>query len=227
MKKMILVFFAFLLTVSLANAIVVFDDGDMHTIDYFLNDKAEIRDNEGGNPTTLTLSSGGTIQWQLYSYGHSQFNLEGGTIFNDIWLYDDSNVKIKDGYVKTHLTAGGNSRVDISGCIYGEEYIGESVRANDNSTIFIRGGQFGLDTAFYAFNNSTIIISGSNFNYDYGIYTRFDLPSGHLTGLLDNGDILNNNFQIEDYASIVLIPEPCTLLLLGLGGMMLRKRNLN
>ena len=46
-----------------------------------------------------------------------------------------------------------------------------------------------------------------------------------LTGTLDNGGVINNDFKIGgSVASIVLVPEPMSISLLGLGGLMLRKR---
>jgi len=40
-----------------------------------------------------------------------------------------------------------------------------------------------------------------------------------MTGTLASGDIINNQFRIGNTAKIVLIPEPATFLLLGLGGL--------
>ncbi|MCK4784286.1 MAG: PEP-CTERM sorting domain-containing protein [Desulfobacteraceae bacterium] len=39
-----------------------------------------------------------------------------------------------------------------------------------------------------------------------------------------NGDVLDNYFELNNEAAIVLVPEPATLLLLGLGAVMLRRR---
>jgi hypothetical protein len=50
-------------------------------------------------------------------------------------------------------------------------------------------------------------------------------PLRRLTGTLANGDIINNQFRIGETAKIVLVPEPATLLLLGLGAVMVRKRS--
>ena len=85
--------------------------------------------------------------------------------------------------------------------------------------------------------NGILEINGSNFAVD-GIPLGFgeikstlggyyeNEPFRTLTGTLANGDIINNSFRIGDYASIVLVPEPVTLLLLGLGGAIVRKRKI-
>jgi hypothetical protein len=49
--------------------------------------------------------------------------------------------------------------------------------------------------------------------------------TGTITGTLVNGNILNNQFYIFDEADITFVPEPATILLLGLGSSaLLRKR---
>ena len=49
-------------------------------------------------------------------------------------------------------------------------------------------------------------------------------PWRRLTGKLDNGDTIDNDFRIGYDAKIVLTPEPATLLLLGLGAVMVRRK---
>jgi len=206
-------------------AVVVFDDGLPHDIATYINDIVEVRDNSVGDATTLNLLLGGQIQWQLYVYDNSYTNIFEGSIENDLWFYDESQISISGGAIKTHLTAHGHSRVEISGAIFGENYTNEINRAYDYSTITISGGEFGVDTRFGALNNGRIVIHGTDFNYDYGTYTHSDFPSPvYFTGILANGDPINNSFQISDSASIVLTPEPATVLLLGFGGLALLKK---
>jgi hypothetical protein len=69
----------------------------------------------------------------------------------------------------------------------------------------------------------TIVLSAC---CDYAAALVFK-DGGTLTGILANGDILNNTFSlIHTGADITFIPEPGTILLLGLGGLgVLRKRD--
>ena len=73
-------------------------------------------------------------------------------------------------------------------------------------------------------------ISGINFSIDGSEvgFGKITASSGLLTGTLSNGNPINCNFTIADYApytaSIELVPEPSTFLLLSLGTVMLRKR---
>jgi len=49
---------------------------------------------------------------------------------------------------------------------------------------------------------------------------------GTLTGTLANGDALNSPFSLfQPGADILFIPEPATVLILGLGGLLLRGRS--
>jgi hypothetical protein len=78
-------------------------------------------------------------------------------------------------------------------------------------------------------NNSYVTIEGSNFAIDgipvdSGEITSTGGEFRRLTGTLANGDIINNQFRVNDSSKLFLVPEPATLLLLGLGAVMLRKR---
>ena len=46
----------------------------------------------------------------------------------------------------------------------------------------------------------------------------------HMSGILPNGQILDNDFYSGGSGGIALIPEPTTLLPLGMGGLLIRKR---
>jgi len=61
---------------------------------------------------------------------------------------------------------------------------------------------------------------------DYGTYDAdWNMMRGIITGTLQDGSSLNNDFWIRadaPDADIIVIPEPATLLLVGLGAVMLR-----
>ena len=48
--------------------------------------------------------------------------------------------------------------------------------------------------------------------------------TGTVTATLDNGDVLNTSFSTLDEGRLILVPEPATMGLLGLGGLALLKR---
>jgi len=103
----------------------------------------------------------------------------------------------------------------------------------DDGIVDIFAGNVMIDEAYIAYGyyigdeyidvGATINVYGYDFNYDS---TGGTYGGGILTGYLSDG----NPFSIDqvnemEYTSFNLIPEPTTLLLLGLGGLFLRKRS--
>ena len=103
-----------------ATATVVFDDGLVHDIDYVIDDVVEIYDSFIGSTTTVNMLPNALIQWQVKAYEHSELNLFGGTIRNDLWFYDASNVTIHGVKIKRQITADDYSRVTITEGTLGE-----------------------------------------------------------------------------------------------------------
>ena len=95
-----------------------------------------------------------------------------------------------------------------------------------------------MDSIFAGYNSpddSVITFVGSDFAVDGEAFGYGELssiwkmgywgePSRHLTGMLAGGGLLDNDFYIGGDASIMLVPEPGTVLLLGFGAVMLRRR---
>lgn len=122
------------------------------------------------------------------------------------------------------LGAFGNSMVTVTGGdIYGDlQVIGAG-------TILYSGGQ--VHDGFDMWNYGRIIVSGSNFaiNGNPVVLGEYSCPGANcdrlLTGQLASGELFANEFWIHGYLSkLVLIPEPATLLLLGLGASSLWRR---
>jgi hypothetical protein len=188
--------------------------------------------------------SGGRINWELRSYHYSQLNVSGGEIYS-LYSYHSSQVDIFGGLIETYLYSNGSSKMNISG---------GSIRflsSFDSSQVDISGGSiyrpysrgssqiniFGgsIGSRLWSSNESTMQIFGYDFAVDgqpfgYGELTSIhrDLPNyeplRRLTGTLLSGEFINNDFQIGFNGRIILIPEPATLLLLGLGAVMLRRK---
>lgn len=89
--------------------------------------------------------------------------------------------------------------------------------AKHNSQVDISGGDIGH---ILANDLSVIVINGFDFNYDYGYITD---TFGMLTGTLLSGEIFTTNFERYGDAQILIVPEPATLLVFGLGGLTLRR----
>lgn len=142
--------------------------------------------------------------------------------------FDDNGLHIVDGGSLGLVVSLGSTHVIIH-----DVTISEGVWAAENSTIEIFGGQVGkhVNSGFHAHNNAILTLYGV-FDLPYGPLPGHSnpyvtpRPTGRFTGVLSNGDIIDHYYWIFDDASIILapIPEPCTLLLLGVGGLLIRKR---
>lgn len=157
----------------------------------------------------------------VFGYGSSQVNISGGHIDNWINSYDSSQVNISGGSIDDCLNSYNSSQVNISGGRIGGFF------SSGSSQVNISGGSIGGDLELWG--QSQIKIFGSDFAVDglavgYGELTSDVYGMRHLTGTLLNGEPINNNFQIGEDARIILIPEPASLALFVLGGLVLRKK---
>jgi hypothetical protein len=229
MWLMVMVSVVFGLGLPEAQATVVFNDGGTHTVDWAIYDYVWVRNSTLSQPTTLNLATGGFISQCLDIYDSSRANVSGGSIHHSLDAYDSSQVNISGGSFGGSLIADFSSQVRISGVS-----ISEDLLASGNNQVSISGGSIGgglnvyafsqanisggsIGGGLYALNSSQITIYGSGFNYPYGTLTG----RGLLTGTLASGEIINNAFYVYGNARIVLVPEPATLSILTLGGLVL------
>lgn len=217
------------------SAVVIFGDGQEHTLDYTIDDFVEVRDGFIDEPpevpTTLNVVTNGQVLVLLNCWGNSIINVfdgflngangrENGLInvfggeIGELLGYNNSQITFSSGTVNTGIWTYDQSYAEVSG-----GSIPSVLVSNDDSRINLSGGV--IDNWLRAEGNSNITIYGSEFNYSYGLISVF---SGHLTGTLANGDPIDNDFYIYDNASIILMPEPSTLLLFGLGVFMLKRK---
>jgi hypothetical protein len=141
------------------------------------------------------------------------------------------------GVDKSHFDMSGGSITGNSDSI--------GIWLRDYSTASISGGMLSGDLMLWDWSALTFV--GSDFAIDgvsvslyediknYATYEHISDSiygyTGTITGTLSDGSSLNNYFEIWDNddgvsnANIFLIPEPCSLMLLGLGSIaLLRKR---
>jgi len=226
-----------------AAAALVFNDGGHHIIDYTVNTVVKVDQDTPGAGTRVDLIEGGLIQAWLDAYEDSRVNIFAGRVSATVNTYGESHITVVGGEIGGPVYSRENSRLDISGgsmdawvqslgssevTISGGE-INLFVEAWDNSRVTISGGTIGGRIA--AVRDGLITLVGSNFAVNgtpvaYGDFASDYATSGTLMGILANGDVLNNSFSlIQPGADITFIPEPGTILLLGLGGLaVLRKR---
>ncbi len=110
---------------------------------------------------------------------------------------------------------------DCKAYIYGGSTNNWDINSVDDSEVFIYGGLF---RGIYSWGHQ-VTIYGTDFNHPYGYVTELQT---NLTGILSNGDPINcylgRTFDGETVAGeVLLVPEPCTLLLLSIGYLTIRK----
>jgi hypothetical protein len=148
---------------------------------------------------------GGQALSNVEIFDVSNFSMYGGAINGHLYIYNSRDTNVFGGTLEGYLYSKGSSEVEIYGGIFNDELI-----AGFDSTITIYGYDFEVD----------------GWAAPYGIYESF-LGDAILTGILANGDSVNTTIQIRDDAQLILapIPEPATLLLLGLGGLALIRKH--
>jgi len=235
--------------------VLVFNDGEIHNIDYaIVNHHVRVDYEAPGVQTTLNLLDGSSITegYHLNAMNNSLVNILGGTVGGSVNAWDSSYVTFSGGSIELGFFGYGNSKITMSGgtvngtSALGTLHAGESSQiafyggrvngylfARENSRIDWSGGTVSNDIRLG--HNAVLTIYGSDFKVD-GIPVSDNVINSiqggdlynetyrRLTGILAKGEILNNQFRVGGVASIVLVPEPATLLLLGLGVVILRSK---
>jgi hypothetical protein len=152
--------------------------------------------------------SGGSVYF-LYACDSSVVDVSGGSM-SDLEAWNSSTVDISGGSVN-YLCARDSTAVDISGGTV------SWLDAHNSSIVNISGGSV---SNLWACDFSAVILYGQNFRVGGGLV--FDgervLGLGTLSGEWMDGTPWTTNIAYnETTATIWAIPEPATLLLLGLG----------
>jgi len=211
-----------------AQAVIYFNDGGVNNIDWTISDEVGVDYQAPGMQTTFNLLTGGYVRNSLIGYEDSRINLLGGRVWRALGSFGRSKVNISAGLIERSLYAWNSSQVDISG-----GQIQGGLTASDSSQVYMSGGT--VEGAFELNNDSLLTIHGSDFAVDgspvgYGDITSilggwwWDEPRRHLTGMLLSGEHIANDFYMDQNARIALVPEPATLLLLGLGAVMVFRK---
>jgi hypothetical protein len=197
-----------------------FDGGGVEEINYYTDQDVRVGFNDPSDPSVEThldiVTDGDVVSEYIKLFNNSSMTLNGGKV-QGIWAFGNSQVNIISGDIRHHVAFWGDSEASIHGGVF-EGGFGSTSTAD--LTIF--GGNFNAG-ALYANADSTITIHGT-FNYAYGTLTEIN-DSANLVGVLSNGDPIDVNLSINDNGTFILVPEPTTLLLLGLGAIAFRKKS--
>jgi len=177
------------------------------------------------NDNTIVDMLGGQID-SLFTSNISSFNILGGEVGGESGIIDiekSSTLNVFGGVldIGTFVPREGSYTM-ISG---GDITVGR-MKLYGDATVDIRGGELQLDSidmvdVFYELPTINVYGYGFNYNPTGGFQGR-----GILTGYLLDGNFFSiDQLSESELQRFNLIPEPATLLLLGLGGLLLRKRS--
>lgn len=199
---------------------IYFSDGGTHNINYTIDTNIWADYSSPYTLTTINVLDGGEmlLPLQLQGFNNSRVNILGGDI-GHLHSYDTSQVTISKGIVD-YFDASSSSQLRMSGGTV------SSLTTFDYTDVTISGGNI---SQIIIYGCSFVTIEGSNFAINgrpVSLGPTGNYLSGQLTGTLANGDFLNTQFQIRSVGTLILapVPEPCTLAMLGLAGLLLSRR---
>ncbi|HUW18271.1 MAG TPA: hypothetical protein VMW16_03130 [Sedimentisphaerales bacterium] len=144
----------------------------------------------------------------LNAHQFSTANVSGGTVLT-LAAYDSGTVKLFPSGTVFSLDAAGAGTAYMSGGIT------EYARTGDSSTLNLYGGT--VTNYLNAWDSATVNVYGYGFNYSP---SGGSWNGGQLTGFwLDGTPFTIDLYDAQTYSHINLIPEPATILFLGLGGL--------
>ena len=184
---------------------------------------------EAHNDATVTIA-GGVVHSLIKAQDDASVTLAGGSALNGLLASHNSKIIMSGGYAYYALYGDDNATISMTG---GQA---ANIIAYGSSTVTVSGGL--ISGGFEQSQNGIIYLDGYNFQVidpsgnkttlsngdklrDFVTYT------GTITGVLADGSVLNNIFSAGGRAGtgdIVIIPEPASLSLLGLGGLLLSRR---
>jgi len=199
----------------------------------------------GGKISRLTAYEDSIIRINGGSISYSSSNMpDSGSLL----AHDSSQIIMEYGSVNKYFDLADNSRAIIYGGSIGNRlHVGNGAQATVYNAGIARLGatQSGnvefwdgsISSEIYAGHNATITIHGSDFMLDgnpveYSTLTSlygglyYDEPVRYLSANTMSGGTITAKLYIGGGAEVILssIPEPATLLLLGMGGLLIRKR---
>ena len=78
--SILLIFFVFMISVSNVGAVIIYDDGQTHQIDFETDEGVEVFDDSDSNPTTLNLVTGAELGHYLWGNDKSIINMYDGVV---------------------------------------------------------------------------------------------------------------------------------------------------
>lgn len=188
------------------------------------------------NKSRFTMT-GGMMDWSIWAESDSEVNITGGYVegylntssrvpalvsggsMNGIAI-QQSNLVFSEGVIREHISLVYESTATITGGSIGagNNTLGASVRLYNDGELTISGGE--IVNGVSATDTALITLVGSNFTINgvsvsHGAKASSFAASGTITGVLENGDLFNNSYELKGASDIQVIPEPSTAILLS------------
>ena len=219
--------YAFRVGISQATAtgLVTITDGTINVLNTYTT--------FGDTCTSIVHMSGGTFNTDRITFGQaatsvSTLHMTGGiiTIARTDETPADTSGSLRMGLGNTNLYVGGTAVINMEKLYINE---GGLLTLSDNAAIHITGTTDASPTFNFtedaiagmlgkiAFNGGSFAVTG-----DYESLLDSAIGSGNIYTSVAGMSV--DAQYAEGFTSLQLIPEPCTLLLLGLGGLALRRK---
>ena len=166
----------------------------------------------------------------IQGHDNSQITMNSGHVHGCFDASDSSRVTIHSGSISDRLSLGGNAQAEVhyvhtarlvsrwnSHLNFYDGWVSWQILADHTGTIILHGYDFMID--------GNPVDYGPLVSINGNLY--YEEPVRHITGFTNSGEI-SADLYIGRGAQVILapIPEPCMLLLLGFGGLLIRKRRL-
>ena len=214
---------------------VMFEDGGSHIIndDVYQSDWVYLDYSYSGglgsglyidpdiNPGTHINLIDGSSVGNLVAWDYATVTMTGGSVASHLYTGNDGTITMTGGSVGGHLVAWDNAAITMTG-----GSVGGHLMAWVDATIYLDGTGFqitDLDGNITSLSYGDKLTDFASFYDGMGL----DYYTGTITGTLADGSALNDVFYINNIgmyagtADIIIIPEPCSLVLLGLGSLVL------